>query len=193
MAIARAQGRYQEQGWRLRKDGSRFWADVTITAVRDEKGQLIGFGKVTLDMTEHRRAEEALRQANEQLEQRVQDRPAALEASNKELEAFSYWVSHDLRAPLRGVDGFSKMLLQKCGASFDDQGRHYLERIRAGTQRMAKLIDDLLRLSRLSRLSRADLRCLPLDLGLIATEVAEELRKTDCSTRSSGTAGGARR
>jgi PAS domain S-box-containing protein len=173
--LAIEHGTYAEEGWRLRKDGTRFWA--SITTLRGPHGSLRGFAKVTRDFTGRKKAEDDVKALNAQLEHQVRDRTAAVEAlsaTNKELEAFSYSVSHDLRAPLRGVDGFAKMLLQKYAPSFDDQGRHYLERIRAGTQRMAALIDELLRLS---QLSRAEVRRLPLDLGAIATELSEELQK----------------
>jgi PAS domain S-box-containing protein len=176
LQLARERGRFQEEGWRIRKDGTRFWADVTITPIHDERGAFIGFGKVTRDMTDRRNAEEELRRANEQLEQRVRERTMALAATNNELEAFSYSVSHDLRAPLRGVDGFANILLQKYSASLDEKGRHYLERIRAASQRMARLIDDLLRLS---RITRAELRRAPVDLGALAAEVASDLRQAD--------------
>jgi signal transduction histidine kinase len=99
-----------------------------------------------------------------------------LALANKELEAFSYSVSHDLRAPLRAIDGFSKLLLDRCGDAVDEEGRHYLERVRAGTTRMAALIDDLLELS---RITRATLRDEPVDLSAMARAIVEELRRRD--------------
>src|SRR5207247_2081331 len=95
---------------------------------------------------------------------------------NKELEAFSYSVSHDLRAPLRGIDGFSKALLEGYRDQLEGQGVHYLERIRAATKRMAELIDDLLALA---RLTRADLVRRPIDLTQLANAVAGELVRRD--------------
>ena len=117
-----------------------------------------------------------------ELEQQVAQRTAQLEVSNKELgvsnkelESFCYSVSHDLRAPLRGIDGFSQALLVKYPAQLDERGRHYLERIRAGTQRMGQLIDDLLNLS---RVTRHEMRTETVMLSALAHGVAEELRKT---------------
>jgi signal transduction histidine kinase len=106
----------------------------------------------------------------------VAERTASLEEANRELEAFSYSVSHDLRAPLRAIDGFSQELLAGYAGRLDDQGRHYLERIRAASQRMAQLIDDLLQLS---RLSRGEMRHQPIDLSGVAQEVADELRRRE--------------
>ena len=117
-----------------------------------------------------------------ELEQQVAQRTAELEVankelgvSNKELESFCYSVSHDLRAPLRGIDGFSQALLVKYPAQLDERGRHYLQRIRAGTQRMGQLIDDLLNLS---RVTRQEMRAETVMLSALAHDVAEELRKT---------------
>jgi PAS domain S-box-containing protein len=179
LRIAEREGRYHEQGWRLRKSGARFWADVTITALRDETGRLRGFAKVTGDMTERREVDESIRRLNLELAERVRERTVALEAmsaANRELEAFSYSVSHDLRAPLRGIDGFSKLLLEKYATAIDDKGRHYLERIRAASQRMSQLIDGLLTLS---RITRTEPRRARIDLGIMAREMAEELQKSE--------------
>jgi light-regulated signal transduction histidine kinase (bacteriophytochrome) len=104
------------------------------------------------DITERKRVEEQIRQLNAELEERVVKRTAELEAANKELEAFSYSVSHDLRSPLRTVDGFSQAVLEDYGTKLPEEGRRYLQTIRQGAQRMGTLIDDLLTFSRLSRL-----------------------------------------
>jgi PAS domain S-box-containing protein len=158
-----------------RKDGSLYAEEQTVTPVQDESGRVSYFIAITHDVTARKRAEEDLRKLNEKLEQRVRERTAALLATNRELEAFAYSVSHDLRAPLRAIDGFSVLLLQKYGSQLDAGGRHYLDRVRAGTVRMQELIDDLLCLS---HVVRSEVRRERVDLSTLAEMVAEELRKT---------------
>ena len=293
LQVAAAHGQLAEEAWRVRKDGSRFWADVLINAVRDDRGALVGFAKVTRDLTERKRAEQALRASEERFrilavtandailsadshgnityfnpgaerifgytaeevsgrplttlmperfaeahraglarylatrearvigrtvelagrrkdgtefplelslaawnqgaevaftaiirditsrkegEERLRSYATQLEAANKELEAFSYSVSHDLRAPLRSLDGFSQALLEDYHDRLDDTGRDFLQRVRAASQRMGTLIDDLLSLS---RVTRGDLQVEKVDLSALATALAAELQRSD--------------
>jgi PAS domain S-box-containing protein len=125
-------------------------------------------------------AEEELRMLNLELDQRVRERTVQLEAANKEMEAFSYSVSHDLRAPLRSIDGFSKALLEDYADQIDDEGKEDLRCVRAASQRMAQLIDDILQLS---RISRARLQVSRVDLSALAESVLEELRRVEPERR----------
>ena len=149
--------------------------ELRYTPVRDHRGEPGGVIAVAFDITERTRAEEEIRTLNLDLERRVRDRTARLEAANRELEAFAYSVSHDLRAPLRAVDGFSQALLEDYAAALDARGKGYLERIRSGAARMGHLIDDLLRLS---RLSNAEIRLEEVDLSAMVGSVVAELRET---------------
>lgn len=291
------QGRTEREGWRMRKDGSRFWANVVITALRDDQNELRGFAKITKDITAQKEVEDALRAsetkfrsvvatandaiviADEQgritdfndaaermflysarevvgepltllmperlraahlegfnrhlktgearivgkttelqgqkkggaefpmeislsswktlkgnfftgilkditerkrLEQEMAQRSTELEAVNRELEAFAYSVSHDLRAPLRGINGFSQALLEDCAHLLDTTGKGYLERICAASGRMGSLIDDLLMLS---RLTRAEMQIQHMDVSALAGEVVAELAASDPARR----------
>jgi len=155
-----------------RKDASLFWAFLNARALDPASA---GGGEVWmfLDVTERRRAEADLTRLNAELEQRVRDRTAELVTANEELEAFSYSVSHDLTAPLRGIDGFSRMLEEDCLAPGDQRARDHVHRIRAGIRRMKQLIDDLLSLS---RVTRSEMKREPVDLSAIAAQVIDELR-----------------
>jgi light-regulated signal transduction histidine kinase (bacteriophytochrome) len=135
---------------------------VSTTPIFDNQGKFIGSTHVARDITERKLAEEALKQ-----------RTLELEASNKELEAFSYTVSHDLRAPLRSMDGYSQALLEEYAGQLDQQGRKWLKRIRASSQMMAQLIDDILGLS---RVVRAELQIQTVNLSEIAGSVIKELQ-----------------
>jgi PAS domain S-box-containing protein len=136
---------------------------------RRRPAQLIG---VTMDISQRKEAEIEVRLLNTQLEQRVQLRTAQLENANKELEAFAYSVSHDLRAPLRGIDGWSLALAEDYAGQLDQKARGYLDRVRAESQRMGLLIDDMLLLS---RVTRSQLQVTPVDLSATARGIAERL------------------
>jgi PAS domain S-box-containing protein len=142
----------------------------------DDSGQPIRLIGTVMDITDRKRAEAEIHQLNAELEQRVIDRTAQLEAANKELEAFSYSVSHDLRAPLRSIDGFSQALLEEYQEKLDDTGKGYLERVRKATLRMGRLIDDLLKLS---RINRAEIKNESIDLSGMARAIAEANQKSN--------------
>ncbi len=147
----------------------------TKSVWRNSQGNVIGLIGIARDITDRKRTEQQIKQLNEDLEHRVIERTAQLAVANKELEAFSYSVSHDLRAPLRGIDGFSQALLDRYAEQLDDKGKHYLQRIRANTQRMGQLIDDLLKLS---RVTRSEMQRTNVDLSILAQEIAAELHSS---------------
>lgn len=145
------------------RDGKLTDVLYNTSVYKDERGNVLGVFAAARDVT-----------AQKQAEQEMRNRTVELQAANRELEAFSYSVSHDLRAPLRSIDGFSQALLIDCDDQLNDQGKDYLNRVRAATQRMGHLIDDMLTLS---RVSRKEMRHETVDLSALADEVLAELRK----------------
>jgi PAS domain S-box-containing protein len=142
-----------------------------VHAFRPDTGQ---FATTFTDITAARKIQEEIKRLNLELEERVRQRTAQLEASNRELESFSYSVSHDLRAPLRSLDGFSQALMEDYLSIIDEKGKVYLQRIRAASQKMATLIDDLLKLSRVSRQS---MNFHMVDLSVIVHDLCNDLQK----------------
>jgi PAS domain S-box-containing protein len=157
----------------LRADGSRVPVLVAWAKVHDSPDEVMGF---VLDMTELKRAEQEVRMLNMELDQRVRERTAELLNANQELESFAYSVSHDLRAPLRAIDGFSRILLEEQNDRLDPQGRQYLNWIVVSCQRMANLIEDLLNLS---RYSQAEMRMEAVNLTAMANAILGELATSD--------------
>ena len=152
----------------LKKNGEVIHALITSTVRYDTDGNVIGTMGTIKDITERKKAEDEIFRLNESLEQRVRERTT-------ELEAFSYSVSHDLRAPLRAIDGFSRALLEDYENKLDAQGRDYLMRIRTSTLFMAELIEDLLKLS---RITRSDMDIVPVNLTQTARSIMDELQKS---------------
>ncbi|HSY17048.1 MAG TPA: PAS domain S-box protein, partial [Candidatus Acidoferrales bacterium] len=180
-ALKRAEneGRALNEGWRVRKDGSCFWSQGIITALHDEDGKLRGFSKIAHDVTKQKKAEEKIHQLNEQLEQRVRARTAQLEAANNELEAFSYSISHDLRAPLRHIAGYVEILQSEAADKLDAQAREHLQTVADSAKNLGELIDALLAFS---RMGRAEMRQERVRLSILVEEARRELRR-DCDGR----------
>jgi PAS domain S-box-containing protein len=179
VARARATPLYRSGVLRHRtKDGRIIAVEVTSHAVQvgGRPARLV----LAHDVTERLRAEAEIMRLNAELEQRVVERTAQFQAANQELETFSYSVSHDLRAPLRSISGFSQALVEDYANILDAQGRDYLQRIRRATQRMEELINALLELS---RVSRVELTRAPIDLTAMAHMVAADLRQHEPSRR----------
>lgn len=160
LKIALDYGKAEEEGWRVRKDGTRFFADVILTAIQDEKGVLQGFAKVTRDITERKQAEAQ------------RDYTKQLEASNRYLKEFVFVASHDLQEPLRKIQTYAGFLKDDFRPHLDDKGNGYVERIGSAANRMQTLIHDLLALARLS--AKEDTFRL-VDLSQIVREILVDL------------------
>jgi PAS domain S-box-containing protein len=170
------QGDYDEEYRIIRPDGSLRWIRGRAFPIHDKSGKVYRIVGIAEDITERKEAEEKIRKLNEELERRVIERTLQLEVANKELEAFSYSVSHDLRAPLRGIDGFSQALLEDYAGKLDAKGKEHLQRVRAASQRMAQLIDDMLNLS---RVTRSEMCREAVDLSALARTISGQLKKTE--------------
>jgi PAS domain S-box-containing protein len=152
---------------RQRKDGRTIDISVTISPIHDSRGNITGVSKAARDISDRKRAEEALNRAKD-----------VAETANRELEAFSYSVAHDLRAPLRGIDGFSQALLEDYGDKLDAEGQRYLTRVRESAQHMAQLIEGLLALA---RVTQGDIRHEWVDISALARASAERLKASDAA------------
>ncbi|MBW3597067.1 MAG: PAS domain S-box protein [Planctomycetes bacterium] len=198
LEAAAAEGRVEDEGWRIRRDGAPFWASVVIHAIRDDEGRLIGFSKVTRDITERRRAGEQIDELNAQLRQRLRELAAInrdLEHKNQENEMFVYSVSHDLRSPLVNLQGFSNELREVCSDIrsviadhslpedvqrraldlIDKDAAESLHFIQSAVTRLSSIIDALLRLSRAGRI---EYQFREVDLSAVVARVADAMKST---------------
>jgi PAS domain S-box-containing protein len=167
-------GHYQGEGWRVRKNGSRFWASVVVTPLRSESGELVGFSKITRDMTDRKRLMDQLQEHTRELEMRIAER----DQSYADLEAFSYSVAHDLRAPLRAIEGFTDAVLEDFGDQLPAEARKYLQLVIDSSDRMEHLISDLLQYN---KITRTEIIFSAVD---IHTAVHEALQPFDATIRS---------
>jgi len=169
-------GAYRTTRRLRRRDGEVRHASLVFAAVPGETDEDFASLVQVEDVTERLRAEARVRALNRTLEARVALRTRELSLANRELEAFAYSVSHDLRAPLRSIDGFSRLLSERHAASLDDSGLDYLDRIRSAAVRMGELIDALLKMS---RVSRGEMKRDRVDLGRLAREIDAEMRNAE--------------
>src|SRR5690606_7962145 len=163
-----------------REDGDVRHVHLTYAEVPGEEGQDLASLVQVEDITDRLRAEAQVLALNRTLEARVALRTRELTRANEELESFAYTISHDLRAPLRAIDGFSRMVIERHADAFDDVGRGYMARVRAATTRMGELIDSLLKMS---RVSRGELNREPLDLSAMAGDIVAELAQAEPGRR----------
>ena len=179
LALAAKDGRAEDEGWRVRKDGSKFWTDVIFTSIYNDDKQLVGFAKITRDISERKKLEEKQRVISAQLEDRVKEvakRTLQLETANRELEAFSYSVSHDLRTPLRAINGYSAMLKEDYETKLDVEGNRIINNIMTNAKMMGQLIDDLLAFS---RLGKKELVYSLVDMHTLTENVISELLQNE--------------
>jgi PAS domain S-box-containing protein len=141
LEVAAREGRFEDEGWRVRKDGSQFWANVVITALRNPDGELVGFAKVTRDLTERREAELRAVEAARRL--------ALSEEANRTKSSFLAAMSHELRTPLNAIGGYADLLLAGVGGELTDQQRQYVERMYASQRHLLGVINDILNFSRI--------------------------------------------
>lgn len=171
LMMGRAEKRIYEKRF-IHKDGSVVWVTISSALHRDEHGKPVYMITSVVDISERKQRETEIHRLNETLEQKVRERTAQLTAAIKELEAFSYSISHDLRAPLRTIDGYCSIVMEDYADLLDAHGKEYLEKIRNNAQHMSRLIDSLLVLA---KIQQADLDNQPLDFSDLASEVKHKL------------------
>ena len=171
LAEAAAKGKAYHEGFSVRKDKTQFWGSVLITALRDDNGGLLGFSKITRDLTEYKNKDEEIRKSNLRLEQKNIE----LEKINKELASFAYVSSHDLQEPLRKIQTFASRIMETDTGKLTPQTQNYFERIRSSANRMQQLLQDILDYS---RLSTQDLKIEATDVNRLVKEVIEDFQDT---------------
>jgi PAS domain S-box-containing protein len=171
-AVLQAQGQWEGELRHITRDGTPIVVTSRQSLRRDEHGAPAVTLEINRDVTERRRAEEQIQRLNEELEQKVIERTKELEVINKELEAFAYSVSHDLRAPVRHIAGFTELLQKHSGPVLDDKSRHQIDMILDSANRMGTLVDDLLAFS---RIRRAETQKTTVDLAQIVKSIIGEL------------------
>lgn len=159
---------------RIRKDGTPVDLSLAVSPIRDAQGDIVGVSSIARDISERKRAEEQILRLNAELEHRVQERTAELTAANQELEAFTYSVAHDLRAPLRHIDAFTRILQEDFAGSFPPEAAQLLDTIRRSSESMSSLVNDLLSLA---HVGRQEMKRERISLNLILDEVIAELAR----------------
>lgn len=167
---AHQHGRYGQEGWRVRKNGTLFWASVVITAIHNDTGEVIGFSKVTHDLTAKKEADDKIKMNAAELELKNQE----LEKMNKELQSFAYISSHDLQEPLRKIQTFSNMIIDKEFANLSETGKDKFKRMQNAAQRMQTLINDLLAYS---RTNTQEVKLTRTNINSIIDDVKEDLKE----------------
>jgi PAS domain S-box-containing protein len=172
LRLAASRGQHELHNWHMRKDGTQYWSHSVLIALRDDSGELRGFAKINRDMTDAKRLDDLMRNINDELENRVVERTEQLLAANKDLESFSYSVSHDLRSPLRHISSFVSLLEEHMGSQCDEVSARYLNTIGNSARHMSQLIDGLLAFS---RLGRAAVNVTPVDFQLLVEAVVAQI------------------
>ena len=175
LEIVRATGRFEEQGWRVRKDGSAFWANVVITAVRSPAGDVAGFAKVTRDLTDRKQAEDQLRAVQEKYVRELELRNRESEQANQLKTEFLANMSHELRSPLHTVIGFAELLAEETEGALSEKQKRFLTHIQNDSQHLLDLINDLLDLSKIEA-GRLELRNEAFDLAPVLEDVLSSVR-----------------
>jgi PAS domain S-box-containing protein len=168
---ALAEGRYEEEGWRLRKDGSRFWADVVITALTDGTGKLRGFSKITRDITERKKTRQRIEQQNRELELRNREVERATQMKSKFLAS----MSHELRTPLNAIVGFSDLLAEGTPGELNEKQKRFVNHIKQGSAHLLQLINDILDLSKIEA-GQLEFRCEDFQVKDALPEVLSTIR-----------------